>query len=240
MLILENVTVLINWNKIIKNIDLTLKKWEILALLGHNWSGKTTLIKAIMWLLPSEGKIIFKWKEINNLETFERAKLGLWYVMQEIPEYPWISIFLYVKNILDLYWKFNEEKIKYYFDMFWLSWETYKHRSFWSWLSWWEKKKIEIITSFLLDKDVYLLDEIETSLDTTSKQVLIELIKDFQKKWKSFILVSHNQDMLWLANRWILLCNWCIYWQWKVENLLKLYFKKCEICNWGNYLNCNT
>jgi len=240
MLILKNVNTVINWKKIIQNINLTLNKGEILALLGHNWSGKTTLIKTIMWLLPSEWKIIFNWKEINNLETFKRAKLGLGYIMQEVPEYIWITVFLYVKNILDLEWKFNENQVKYYFDMFWLNWETYKDRNFWSWLSWWEKKKIEIITSFLLDKDIYLLDEIETSLDVTSRQVLIEFIKDLQKKWKSFILVSHNQDMLWLAQRWVLLCNWFIHWQWEVKNLLKLYLKKCEVCNWSDYLNCNT
>ena len=45
-----------------------------------------------------------------------------------------------------------------------------------------ERKKIEIITNFLMDKDLYLLDEIEASLDATSRDILIKLILEYQKQ----------------------------------------------------------
>jgi chromosome segregation ATPase len=57
----------------------------------------------------------------------------------------------------------------------------------------------------LLERDIYLLDEIETSLDANSRQVLIDFIK--QKSNTSFIIVSHNQDMIKLADEALLLCN---------------------------------
>lgn len=250
------------WEKnILENINFSVKKWEIFNILWHNWSWKTSLLKSIIWLnkIEKNWEIIFRDAEnnlenISELEIFEKSWKWISYIMQEIPEYTWISVENYVKKILEknilknwekifLNWEKNlfEDKkifsdIKKLFLDFWLDFEVYKNRYFDSHLSWWERKKIEIITNFLMNKDLYLLDEIEASLDATSKDVLIKLIKKENEKWKTFVIVSHSKDILELAENWILMCNWKIQEEWKNNILLKKYFWECDWC--GDCNNC--
>jgi ABC-type multidrug transport system ATPase subunit len=81
---------------------------------------------------------------------------------------------------------------------------------------------------------LYLLDEIEASLDATSRDVLIKLILEYRKAWKTFIIVSHSKDILELASKWILLCNWIIDSTWENSQLLTKYFWSCEDCEGWN------
>ncbi len=231
MLKINELSVKIDGKNILNNISIELDLSNIIALLWPNWSWKTTLLKSIMWLIKSKWSIIFNWENINWKKIYNISRMWIWYIMQEVPEYFWIKIYDYIKNILDLEKKFDEYKISYYFDLFWLDWEFYKNRHFNANLSWWEKKKIEIITTFLLDKDIYLLDEIESFLDVTSRQILLKIIKDLKKDWKSFILVSHNEEIISIADSAILLCNWQIKIKWKTDELLKLYTNKCKWCD---------
>jgi len=232
MLKLNNVNLEINNKKILSNISFEVRSWDIFNILGHNGSGKTSLLKSIIWLNKVDWDIIFNWKNILDLDIPDRANLGISYIMQEIPEYTWIPVEVYLKWILKD--KFDLEKVSKMFEDFWLDYEVYKTRFFDSHLSGWERKKVEIITNFLMDKKLYLLDEIEASLDATSRDVLIKLILDYQKKWKTFIIVSHSKDILQLASRWILLCNGEEDAYWLNSALLKKYFWNCEWCEWEN------
>lgn len=252
MLKINKINLKINEKNILDNINFSVKKWEIFNILWHNWSWKTSLLKSIIWLnkIEENWEIFLDWKNISELEISEKSWKWISYIMQEIPEYTWISVENYVKKILEkagkifLDWEknfFEEEKIfsevKKLFSDFWLDFEVYKDRYFDSHLSWWERKKIEIITNFLMDKKLYLLDEIEASLDATSRDVLIKLIKKENEKWKTFIIVSHSKDILELAENWILLCNWSIQEEWGNLKLLKKYFWECSTCEENNN-NC--
>ena len=234
MLKLENVNLEIDWKKILSNIEFDLGKNEILALLWHNGSWKTSILKTIMGLYDWTGKIVFNNEEIQELEIFERANKWIGYIMQEVPEYTGISVAQYVKGILKD--KFDDKKIVEQFDLFGLDWETYKTRNFDSHLSWWEKKKVEIIVSFMLNKQIYLLDEVETSLDATSRVILKNLIKEQQSKWVSFVIVSHHKELIDLAWNGILLCNGKIQQKWEIIFLYEKYVWDCEHCNIKN--NC--
>jgi len=234
MLKIEKLNTEIEWKKILEDISFNIWKWEIFALLGHNGSWKTSILKSIMWLYSSEWKIIFKWEEIQELEIYERANKWIGYIMQEVPEYNWISVIQYVKWILKD--KYDEEKVKKQFDIFWIDFDLYKDRNFDSHLSWWEKKKVEIIVSFMLDKDLYLLDEIETSLDATSRTILKNMILEKQTNGTSFIIVSHYEELILLAKSWILLCNGKKQIDGAVQELFTEYTWKCENCEIQN--NC--
>ena len=228
MLKIEKLNLNIEWKKVLDNISFEIKDWEIFSLLGHNGSWKTSILKSIMGIYKSEWKIIFNNEEIQNLDIFERAKKWIWYIMQEVPEYTWISVLQYVKWILKD--KYDEKIISKDFDLFWIDFSTYKDRNFDSQLSWWEKKKVEIIVSFLLDKDIYLLDEVETSLDATSRSILKDIILEKQKKWISFIIVSHHEELVKLADDWILMCNAKIQNFWNINDIFDKYIWRCNNC----------
>ena len=229
MLKINKINLKIWEKKILNDISFEVKKWEIFNILWHNWSWKTSLLKSIIWLNKVNWEIFFDGENISKLDISEKSEKWISYIMQEIPEYTWISIKNYIKKILEKNWKkIDDEKIffelKNFFTNFWLDFEKYQERYFDSHLSWWERKKIEIITNFLMDKKFYLLDEIEASLDATSRDVLIKIIKEKNQKWTAFVVVSHSKDILELAENWILLCNWKIQDLWENQLLMKKYF----------------
>ena len=234
MLKINDLNVQINNKNILEDIKFSIWKGEIFWLLGHNGSGKTTLLKAIIWLVKNNWEILFNGENIENLKVEEKANKWIWYIMQEVPEYVWISIFMYVKAILKD--KFDQKKLEKYFDLFWLNWDTYKNRNLDTHLSGGEKKKVEIITNFMMDKEIYLLDEIETALDATSRQILIDIIKQKKENWTSFIIVSHNQDLINLSDYGLLLCNGKTQKAGEIKELNELYLWKCENCSLPN--NC--
>lgn len=88
MLKIENLSVKVDSKDILRGINIGIKKTEVHALLGPNASGKSTLAQVIMGFPDykiTEGKIIFKGKDITNLSIEERAKLGMALVFQHPP-----------------------------------------------------------------------------------------------------------------------------------------------------------
>lgn len=69
--------------RVLDEVSVRLGEGEIVAVLGRNGVGKTTLMRAIMGLLPSvEGEIRLDGDAITGLRTFERARRGMAYVPQ--------------------------------------------------------------------------------------------------------------------------------------------------------------
>ena len=63
---------------VISGISFALEPGQILALLGHNGAGKTTILRAIMGLLPLRfGEVSFDGKPLNRLSVADRVALGL-------------------------------------------------------------------------------------------------------------------------------------------------------------------
>lgn len=70
-------------SRALKDINLSVSRQEFMAVLGRNGVGKTTLMRALFGLLDrTEGGILFNGKDLNNVPTNERARLGFGYVPQ--------------------------------------------------------------------------------------------------------------------------------------------------------------
>ncbi len=78
---------------VLQGVDLAIPRGEITAVIGRNGVGKSTLIKAIIGLLPpSAGSIRFDGCEIGPLTPHARARLGLGYVPQGRDVFPRMSV----------------------------------------------------------------------------------------------------------------------------------------------------
>lgn len=83
MLKLENYSVAYGKSSVIKALNLEIKDNEIVALLGRNGMGKTTLMKSLIGMIKScEGKAFLGKEEIENLKSYERVKAGIGFVPQ--------------------------------------------------------------------------------------------------------------------------------------------------------------
>ena len=70
--------------RILHGVTLSLRRGEVLALMGRNGAGKSTTIKAVMGLVPpSGGTVRFAGTRIDGREPYEIARLGLGYVPEE-------------------------------------------------------------------------------------------------------------------------------------------------------------
>ncbi|MBR4485901.1 ATP-binding cassette domain-containing protein [bacterium] len=87
MLEIKNLEVKIDEKTILKNINLNVLDHEIVALIGPNGCGKTTLLKAIFghYSIQKTGSILFNNQEIINKETAQIANLKI-HMMQQNPE----------------------------------------------------------------------------------------------------------------------------------------------------------
>ena len=78
---------------VLQGIDLTIREGEITAVIGRNGVGKSTLMKAVIGLLPpTSGSIRLRGAEIGGLNPHRRARLGLGYVPQGRDVFPRMSV----------------------------------------------------------------------------------------------------------------------------------------------------
>jgi branched-chain amino acid transport system ATP-binding protein len=73
-------------------VTLSIEAGEVLALVGRNGSGRSTLARAIMGLVRSEGDMRFAGRALGGLRTFEIARLGLGYVPEHRDVFPTLSV----------------------------------------------------------------------------------------------------------------------------------------------------
>lgn len=83
MLQISNYSVAYGQSTIIGDMNLTLNPNEIIAVLGRNGMGKTTLMKSLIGMIPSQGgSVTLKNKELTPLKSFERVAAGVGFVPQ--------------------------------------------------------------------------------------------------------------------------------------------------------------
>lgn len=77
---------------VLQGCGLELRAGEIVALLGRNGSGRSTLARALMGLVDCEGEILWQGRELLGLRTFEIARAGLGYVPEDRAIFPRLSV----------------------------------------------------------------------------------------------------------------------------------------------------
>lgn len=78
---------------VLQGIDMDVREGEIVAVIGRNGVGKSTLMKTLIGLLPpTEGNIVFRNKDVSSMVAHRRARLGIGYVPQGRDVFPRMSV----------------------------------------------------------------------------------------------------------------------------------------------------
>jgi urea ABC transporter ATP-binding protein UrtE len=78
---------------VLQGIDMDVREGEIVAVIGRNGVGKSTLMKTLIGLLPpTEGSIVLKGQDVSTLVAHRRARLGIGYVPQGRDVFPRMSV----------------------------------------------------------------------------------------------------------------------------------------------------
>ncbi len=177
---------------ILKDISFTLGKGEMLILLGHSGSGKSTIIRLISGLLkPDEGEININGKNIINIKTHQR-NFGL--VFQDFALFPHLSVYENIAfglKIKKMPTKEIQKRVFYLLETVGL--EGYENRKI-EMLSGGEKQRIALARTLAPEPDLILFDEPLSALDENMRLNLRKEIKRIQKKIKfTGIFVTHDR-----------------------------------------------
>ncbi len=204
MIKLENVSYKVNNKYILKDINLEIEDKEFVVLTGQNGSGKTTLLKIIMGLIkPTTGKIYFNNKDITNMSINDRNELGISFAYQIPVTFKGITIHELFSISKGNYVTFDETKDV--LSKVGLCARNYIQRNFSSELSGGELKRLEIATILIKNNDFLMFDEPEAGIDLWAYKDLIQTFKDLKRKHKTILIISHQEKMLAISDRVIIL-----------------------------------
>lgn len=93
MLNIEQLSSYYGETQILRNVNLQIPKGKVVALMGRNGVGKTTLLKTVMGLLPARtGTIVFDNCRITRWQTDKRVRSGIGYVPQGREVFPYLTV----------------------------------------------------------------------------------------------------------------------------------------------------
>ena len=208
LLEVKNLHVSINETAILKNLNLTINKGEIHAIMGPNGSGKSTFSKVLAGHPAYSvlgGDIIFKGSSILDLEPEERSHLGIFLAFQYPIEIPGVSNEDFLRLAYNSKQKFYNKPevdpleflaiINEKLNFVNMS-SSFLSRNVNEGFSGGEKKRNEILQMILLDSELSILDETDSGLDIDALKIISNGINKFMNPQKSIILITHYQRLL--------------------------------------------
>ena len=185
--------------KIFDNIDLKIKKGDLIALVGPSGSGKSTFLNIISFLdKSSSGSIFFKGKNIKSLNEIEKNEIRKKNISMIFQDNNLLSDFTVLENIaMPLIIKNENLKISYKKakDILNIVKLYDRHDHFPDELSGGEQQRVAIARSLISDTDLILADEPTGNLDFKTSQDIFSYFLKLKKLKKTIIFATHNRDL---------------------------------------------
>jgi len=193
----ENVTKYYGNDLIFTDINLKIKKGDVIALTGKSGCGKSTLLKCITRLENiNEGKIKFKGIDISKISMVElRQKIGI--VFQDYNLFEHLTVLDNLIIGLNKIKKYSmEESKRMSLNILKKVDLVDKRDKYPDELSGGQKQRVAIARTLLMKPDIILLDEPTSALDKDVKDSVLKLIKELVDDDMTLIIVSHEDEFI--------------------------------------------
>lgn len=204
---------------ILNHINLKIED-RFTAITGPNGGGKSTLAKMIAGIIqPTEGKIYMDGEDITNMSITDHARLGISFAFQQPVRFKGITVFDLIrlasgKNV-------SIEDACQYLSEVGLCARDYIKREVNGSLSGGELKRIEIATVMARGTKLSVFDEPEAGIDLWSFQNLIQVFEQMHEKTNgSIVIISHQERILNIADKVVVIANGSVTAQGKKEDIL--------------------
>lgn len=194
--------------EIIKGLNLSVKAGEVAAIMGPNGSGKSTLSYVLAGKSDyevTEGEVLFKGKNLLDMEPDERAAEGVFLAFQYPMEIPGVATMNFLKAAMNSQRKARGEaefttpdfikKVKAAAGGLGISMDMLK-RALNVGFSGGEKKRAEILQMALLEPTLCVLDETDSGLDIDALKIVSEGVNALRSPDRAFIVITHYQRLL--------------------------------------------
>jgi len=180
---------------VLKGISTTVKKGEVLAIIGPSGSGKSTFLRCLNLLEePTGGEILFEGSKLNDPKSdinALRERIGM--VFQQFNLFPHMNV---KENIelapMKVLGKSKEEASKKADELLKRIGLFDKADSYPNQLSGGQKQRIAIARALAMDPDVMLFDEPTSALDPEMVGEVLELMKELARSGMTMAVVTHE------------------------------------------------
>ena len=189
----EGVHTFIGQHHILQGISFEVGADAVTVLIGRNGAGKSTAIKTVMGLLPpSEGRILFRGKEIQRRKPYEIARMGIGFVPEDMGIFSGLTVEENMRVAMLIEDEATYQRLDRTLEMF------ADLRKFWKAkagnLSGGQKQMLAIARAIVNDTSLLLIDEPSKGLAPIIVESLIEVINRI-KDHSVVILVEQNFSM---------------------------------------------
>ena len=186
--------------QVLKGIDLTINKGEVVAIVGPSGAGKTTLLQIIGTLdTPDNGKLFINETETGKLSekelaAFRNKNIGFVFQFHQLlPEFTALENVMIPALIAREKASDAEKRAKEILDFMKLS-DRMTHKP--AELSGGEKQSVAVARALINNPAVILADEPSGSLDTKNKEELHSLFFELRDQMhQTFVIVTHDEQL---------------------------------------------
>ncbi len=208
MLEIVNLHASVGGREILRGIDLTVRAGEVHAIMGPNGSGKSTLAQVLTGRESyevSEGKVLYRGKDLLDMDPEERAREGLFMAFQYPVEIPGVTNTYFLKAGLNAIRKHRGMEELDAIEFLSLVREKMKivqmdqsllNRPVNEGFSGGEKKRNEIFQMAVLEPTLAILDETDSGLDIDALRIVADGVNKLRNKENAIIVVTHYQRLL--------------------------------------------
>ena len=192
--------------EVLKGVDLTVKKGEIVSIIGKSGAGKTTLLQIIGTLdKPDAGNVVidgvdvFALKE-KELADFRNRHIGfIFQFHQLLPEFTTLENVMMPAMIARMPEKEAEKRAVQLLTELGMA-ERLTHKP--NQLSGGEKQRVAAARAMMMSPDVILADEPSGSLDESNKNELHKLLLQMREQYgQTIIIVTHDKELAEISDR---------------------------------------
>ena len=208
MIELQNITKSFGSLQVLKGIDLTIEKGEVVSIVGPSGAGKTTLLQIIGTLdRPDTGSVFVDSIDVTSLSQkalsdFRNRHLGFVFQFHQLlPEFTAIENIMIPAYIAGTSNKKAKQRAEELLQFMGLS-DRAHHKP--AELSGGEQQRVAVARALVNNPAVILADEPSGSLDTKNKQELHQLFFDLRDKFgQTFVIVTHDEHLATITDRTI-------------------------------------
>ena len=185
---------------ILRDINLTIAKGEMLGIIGASGAGKSTLLHILGALdRPSSGKVLFQGKDVFSMDDsllaeFRNSSIGFVFQFHHLlPEFNSLENVMLPGLISKRPYKETENRAKQILEELGLS-KRLKHRP--GELSGGEQQRVAVARALLQNPEIVVADEPTGNLDTVTGNALFDLFIELNRKNRTtFVIVTHNKGL---------------------------------------------
>jgi len=179
--------------EVVRGVNITVDRGEIVGLLGPNGAGKTTTFYMITGLIPPDkGKIMFDQHDVTRMPMYQRSLHGIGYLSQEPSVFRHLTVEENILSILETLSLSYRERRRRLEELLKELRIDHLRKSKAVTLSGGERRRLEITRALVTHPLCILLDEPFSGIDPISVSECQDLIKDLKERGIGILLTDHN------------------------------------------------